>query len=477
MAEPFDAAALLRQLPGVDQLLGRTRLAPLLGEVGHRAFVEGVRAVLDRVRADVRAGRVGLFEGGRLNAAALEASIDDELRRRAQPSLRRVLNATGIIAHTNLGRAPIAREALERLVAIAGGYSTLELDPATGRRAERLDHVERRLLELTGAEGAVVVNNNAAAVLLVLSALASGREVVVSRGELVEIGGSFRMPDVMGFAGCRLREIGTTNKTKLGDYREVIGEATAMLLKVHRSNFRIVGFTAEVEPVDLVALGREVGLPIVEDLGSGSLVRHDALGIRERTVQDAVRDGLDLVCFSGDKMLGGPQAGIIVGRAGPIARLRRHPLFRALRPCKLTLAALAGTLEHYWRGELDRIPVLRMLRRSASELRSAADALAETLRERLPSGYRIATIDGSSEFGAGSLPATPLPSRWVAVEHEELSASEIESQLRNGDPTILVCVRDERVILDVRTLGERDAGPIAESLRRIASTRGGGNLA
>ncbi|MCA9524194.1 MAG: L-seryl-tRNA(Sec) selenium transferase [Myxococcales bacterium] len=464
---------LLRQLPGVDQLLGRPSLEQARTKAGHRTFVDAARHVLDQVRSALRNGERHLFHDGRLDGDELERWIAAECERLSRPSLRRVINATGIIAHTNLGRAPLAAPALAALTEIASGYSTLEFDPQTGGRAERLDHVGPLLCRLTGAEAALVVNNNAAAVLLALSAIASSREVIVSRGELVEIGGSFRMPDVMRMAGCRLREVGTTNKTKIGDYAAAIGDETSMLLKVHRSNFRIVGFTEEVDPAALAELGRERALPVVEDLGSGSLLRHDTIGIRERTVQDAVRDRLDLICFSGDKMLGGPQAGIVVGGAAWVERLRRHPLFRALRPGKLTLSALAHTLQLYWRGEELEVPVIAMLRRPLAELRSGAKRLSEALAALAELGYRIAERDGHSEFGAGSLPATPLPTRLVTVEHDAIAASELEESLRSNDPTILVCVRDGRVVLDVRTLRSGDLPAIAGALRRIAAPNSG----
>jgi L-seryl-tRNA(Ser) seleniumtransferase len=419
----------LRDLPSVDEL-ARGFDDPLA--------VDAARTVLERAREEIRAGA---------EPGDLEARLLDELRALRAPSLRRVLNATGVVLHTNLGRAPLSEAAIAQVVETARGYSNLELDLRDGTRGSRQDHVAVLLRRLTGAEAALVVNNNAGALLLALAALAEGREVIVSRGELLEIGDGFRIPDVLARSGARLVEVGTTNRTRAADYDRAVGAETSLLLRVHQSNFRVVGFTELPRVEDLAAVARRHGVPLLDDLGSGVLT--DMPG--EPWVQDSLAAGSDLVCFSGDKLLGGPQAGIVVGRAELVERLRRHPLQRALRVDKLSLAALEGTLRAYLDAP-EQIPVLRMLRESAGERRSRAERLA-------------ALVDGSVEetvgrVGGGALPLLELAS-WACVVDEPLAAP-----LRLGEPPVVGIVRDGKLLLDVLTLADDEVDEVAAAVKR-----------
>jgi L-seryl-tRNA(Ser) seleniumtransferase len=425
----------LRDLPSVDELARASR-DPLA--------VEAARTVLERVREEIRAG----FEPG-----DLEQRLEEELRAARRPALRRAINATGVVIHTNLGRAPLAEAALERVREIGRGYSNLEYDVTAGARGSRQDHVSAILRRLTKAEAALVVNNNAAAVLLALAALAEGREVLVSRGELIEIGDGFRIPDVLARSGARLVEVGTTNRTRASDYERAVGPETALVLRVHQSNFRVIGFASLPSVAELADVARRHELALVDDLGSGVLV--DVPG--EPTVRESLAAGADLICFSGDKLLGGPQAGIVVGRADLVERLRRHPLQRALRADKLTLAALEGTLGLYLEPQraMREVPVLRMLGEPAENVEARARRLAEL-------------VDGSVEetvgrVGGGALPLTELPSFGCAVE-EELSAP-----LRMGDPPVVGVLRDGRLLLDCRTLTDAEVDEVAEAVRACRS--------
>jgi L-seryl-tRNA(Ser) seleniumtransferase len=416
----------LRDLPSVDELV-RGVEDPLA--------VEAARALLERAREEIRAGA---------EPGDLRARLGEELAGTRRPALRRVLNATGVLVHTNLGRAPLPAAALERLQE-AAGYSNLEYDLSSGSRGSRQDHLAPLLRRLTGAEAALVVNNNAAALLLTLAALAEGREVVVSRGELIEIGDGFRIPDVLARSGARLVEVGTTNRTRGADYERAIGPETALLLRVHQSNFRVVGFAEQPRLEELAAIARRHELPLVDDLGSGALVAVEG----EPTPADALAAGADLVCFSGDKLLGGPQAGIVTGRADLVERLRRHPLHRALRSDKLTLAALEGTLLLY----LDRpeeIPVLRMLREPVETVRARAGRLAAAT-----GGTVEETV---ARVGGGALPLAELPSFACAVE-EELAAA-----LRDHEPPVIAVLRDGHTVLDCRTLTDAEADEAARAV-------------
>ena len=395
--------------------------------------VEAARAVLELAREEIRAGA----ESGDLRTRVAEA-----LAAARRPSLRRVLNATGVLVHTNLGRAPLAPAALERVAEVGGGYSNLEYDLADGARGSRQDHLAAALRRLTGAESALVVNNNAAAVLLALAALAEGREVLVSRGELIEIGDGFRIPDVLQRSGARLVEVGTTNRTRAADYERAVGPETALLLRVHQSNFRVVGFSEQPRVAELAALASRHGLPLVDDLGSGALLEIEG----EPTPAASLAAGADLVCFSGDKLLGGPQAGIVAGRADLVERLRRHPLQRALRADKLSLAALEGTLALYL-DRPDEIPVLRMLREPPAAVLARAERLAAAV-----GGEVEETV---ARVGGGALPVAELSSHACAVEVELAAA------LRAGEPPVVALVRDGRTLLDCRTLSDAEADEVA----------------
>jgi L-seryl-tRNA(Ser) seleniumtransferase len=420
----------LRDLPSVDEL-ARGVDDPLA--------VDAARAVLDRAREEIRAGA---------DPGNLSDRLRDELRDARTMRLRRTINATGVVIHTNLGRAPLAEAALDAARAAGAGYSNLEYDLSAGLRGSRQDHAAAILRRLTGAEAALVVNNNAAAVLLALAALAEGREVLVSRGELIEIGDGFRIPDVLARSGARLREVGTTNRTRGADYRSAITDETAVLLRVHRSNFRVVGFTEQPSVPELAQVARRHGLPLVDDLGSGAFRRFED----EPTARDSLAEGADLACFSGDKLLGGPQAGIVVGRADLVERLRRHPLQRALRADKLTLAALEATLRLYLDPEraVREIPVLRMLAAPAKDVRARAERLAS-----LVGGDVEQTV---ARAGGGALPLAEIPSYACAV-HEDLAAP-----LRAADPPVVGVVRDGRLLLDCRTVSDAEVDEIAAAV-------------
>jgi L-seryl-tRNA(Ser) seleniumtransferase len=424
----------LRDLPSVDELVRDERLA----SEPHELAVEAARVVLEKARGQIRAGG----DPGSL----VEATVAELARRRA-PSLRRVINATGVLVHTNLGRAPLAEAAIARVVEVAGGYSNLEYDLVRGERGSRQDHLAELLARLTGAEAALVVNNNAAAVLLALAALAEGRDVVVSRGELIEIGDGFRIPDVLARSGARLVEVGTTNRTRASDYARAVGPDTAVLLRVHQSNFRVVGFSEQPRLSELAAVAMQHEIPLVDDLGSGALA---PVG-DEPTPAESLRAGADLVCFSGDKLLGGPQAGVVVGRADLVERLRRHPLQRALRADKLTLAALEGTL---WLAldpsTRDEVPVLRMLHEPVERVRARAERLAA-----LVEGEVEETV---ARVGGGALPLAEIRSAACAIEER------LAEPLRLGVPSVVAVVRDGRTLLDCRTLTDEEVDEVAAAV-------------
>ena len=441
---------LLRSIPKVDELLKNPALAAL--ELSGTQLTELVRRELEALRAGILSGTVAELPGADTLCAAVYAAAEKE----ATPSLRPVINGTGITLHTNLGRACLSEKAMAAAVAVATRYSTLEYDLEQGRRGSRHVHVEELLCRLTGAEGAMVVNNNAAAVLIILTAVGSGGEVITSRGELVEIGGSFRIPEIMEQCGCSLREVGATNKTHLRDYEKAIGEQTRALLKVHTSNYRIMGFSESVPLEELVALGRRTGLPVIEDLGSGCLYDLENCGIHgEPLVGDSVRAGVDLISFSGDKLLGGPQAGIILGRKEWIEKLKKHPLARAMRVDKMTLAALEATLDSY----LDpvraarEIPTLRMLSAKPDTLRSRAEALCALLQQAgIPAGVQ----PEQDQVGGGSVPTQLLDTWVVTLEPAGLSPDAIEKKLRLGRTPIVGRIARDKYMLDLRTLWDED---------------------
>ena len=444
----------LARLPAVHELADA---AAALGAAPRWAVVEAARRAIARERAAILAGGAA--------AAIAPAEIAAAAAELARPALRRVINATGVVLHTNLGRAPLAAEARAAIDEVARGYSNLEYDLARGDRGSRHDHLRGVLRELTGAEDAVVANNNAAATVLGLAALAAGKEIVVSRGELIEIGGSFRLPEILALSRGTLVEIGTTNKTKPADYEAAIGPATGLLLKVHRSNFAIVGFTAEVSAADVVAIGRARGVATMVDLGSGMLIDRPtqrAWGLPdEPTVAETVASGADLVTFSGDKLLGGPQAGILVGRAAAVERARNHPLMRALRPDKLTLAALAATLALYREGRAGDVPAIAAVSRPQVALRAAADRLAAAIGA--VAGLAIAVEPCRSAVGGGAMPTAELAS--FAVTLRGRSSDALDRALRAAPVPVIARIDDGRLWLDVRTIAEAELAEVAAAVR------------
>jgi len=453
----------LRQIPSVDRLLAAAELQLLVAEQGQAIVTEAARAVLQEVRAQLLTG------AGLPAEPVLVAAVAERVAAAVSPTLRPVINATGVVVHTNLGRAPLSQAALAAMAEVGGGYSNLEYDLAVGERGSRYSHATTLLQQLTGAEAALVVNNNAAAVMLILAALARDREVIISRGQLVEIGGGFRIPEVMAGSGARLVEVGTTNRTYIEDYRRAITENTAALLSVHASNFRVVGFAHQVGLEELVALGRERGLLVINDLGSGCLLNTAQFGIGpEPTVQGAVAAGADLVCFSGDKLLGGPQAGIIVGRGELVGRIARFPMTRAVRVDKTTLAGLQATLLSYVRGKApEEIPIWRMIAAPLPQLEARAQGWAQELAE---AGIPAEVIAGESTVGGGSLPGESFPTRLLALARSETGQSieVVAARLRTGRPPVVARINEGRLLLDPRTvLPEQDQALVAALIAAV----------
>jgi L-seryl-tRNA(Ser) seleniumtransferase len=457
----------LAHIPKVDRVLLWTEVRALLDAHPRPVVVAAVRAVLATLRTEM------LRQDGSPelpDETELAARIGRHLNEVTATSQKRVINGTGVVIHTNLGRAPLADSVREILAELASGYTNLEYDLGEGVRSTRSQHVEPLLCELTGAEAALVVNNNAAAVLLALSSLAAGREVIVSRGELVEIGGSFRIPDIMSQSGALLREVGTTNRTHPLDYRRAISPETSLLLKVHCSNFAVVGFTAEVPVAELVAIGREHGLPVMADAGSGNLLELSShTGCHEPPVAEYVTAGVDLVTFSGDKLLGGPQAGIIVGKANIVGPLKRHPLLRALRIDRLTLAALEATLRLYRdeRQALAQVPVLRMLTASREDLAERGRTLLRRLRRLVPGTVVLSLRDGISQVGGGALPLAELPTTLLVVRAGNLSPQDIERRLRTAPIPVIGRIHRGEYLLDLRTLLPHDEAPLVTALTTL----------
>src|SRR6267142_331464 len=461
-----DQADLLRQIPSVDELLAQPRLAALAQRVNRELLVEITRTVL----ADLR-GRItgeGAAAVIALDSSALEERITSMVEQVLASSLQPVINATGVILHTNLGRAPLSGAAAEEIRRSATSYSNLEYDLEAGARWKRDVHVAQLLERLTGAESAIVVNNCAAAVLLVLAALAKGGEAIVSRGELIEIGDGFRIPEIMAESGAALHEVGTTNRTKIEDYERAINDKTRVLMRVHPSNFQMSGFTDKPELAELVALSKKTNLPLIEDLASGCLLDLSSFGIQEPTVRQSVETGVSLVVFSGDKLLGGPQAGIIAGKKDLVERVRRHPLFRALRVDKLTVCAMEATLHAYLRGAWKEIPALRMLRASAADLAQRADNFLKELRPRLPgSGVKIELVEGESLAGGGSTPTQSLRSPVFHIRSEHHSAAQLEVRLRTGATPVVARIEEERLLIDLRTVFPEQEAALAEALAQV----------
>ncbi len=462
-----DKQALLRKLPSVSEVLAEVLAEPtLMKQVGgygdDYALKSAVREEIARVRA-------GLLSGELTDARVDLERVVRRASRLAEPSLIPVINATGVVVHTNLGRSPLCPAALERQREVAQGYSNLEYDLDGGHRGHRHGHAARLLGRITGAEAALVTNNCAAAVLLCLSALGKDREVIVSRGELVEIGGSFRVPDIMAQSGARLVEVGTTNRTRLADYQNAVTDQTALLLKVHRSNFAVVGFTEEVSTADLAGLGKKLGVATMMDLGSGLVERPPDPGFAaEHTIREVIADGIDLVTFSGDKLLGGPQAGVVAGRPDIVAVLARHPLLRALRPDKLTFAGLEAVLELHATGRAaQEVPTTRMLTETAAAVRDRRGEVLRELGENLPSGLQVQEIDTRARPGGGSSPLTELDSAGLAVTHTDLSADQLHQHLRAGRPPVIGRIEDDRLVLDLRTVLPDQVDLLARALLQL----------
>lgn len=463
---------LFRELPSVDELMRAPELAALVEEHGAASVTEAARTVLTRLRAEIASGLLD-STSLRLALKGMNRAIEEQLRLELAYSLRPLINATGVILHTNLGRAPLLQSALQHVAEASSGYSNLEFQIATGERGKRDIHVQRLLGKLLSESAkdhevsTIVVNNNAAAVLLALNTLAEGAEVIVSRGELIEIGGSFRIPDVMAKSGATLREVGTTNRTRISDYEHAINERTRLLLRVHRSNFEISGFTEQPSIFELSELARRRRLPLMEDLGSGALVNLENFGIRgEPNVLDSLRAGVDVVTYSGDKLLGGPQAGLISGRADLVVRMRSNSLFRALRVDKLTYAALEATLLAYVKRDYDSIPALKMMQRNAEEIGNRARAIATQLS--LPK-LKTEVLAGESIVGGGAAPSSVLPTCLLAITCEDLSANELAAKLRGSDPPIIARVDEGRVLLDLRTVFPEQDEMITRALQQIAA--------
>jgi len=450
----------LRQIPPVNDVLRSEKLAEF------RPFLNQpfVAAILDRVLADTRrelAQTKSLVSRAELTSAIAER-VAHRIRESLKPSLRRIINASGVVLHTNLGRAPLPERAIEHLREVSTGYSNLEFDLEQGKRGKRDVHVERTLLQLLGCEAAIVVNNNAAAVLLVLNTLAEGGEVIVSRGEQIEIGDSFRIPEIMARSGARLREVGTTNRTRIKDYERAINEHTRLLLRVHPSNFRMIGFTERPPLGEFVELGKRCNIPTFEDLGSGCVSDPIPLGIADEPIAaGSIRAGIDVISFSGDKLLGGPQAGIIAGKKLYVEKIRQNPLFRALRVDKLTISVLEFVLRAYLCGKTEEIPVWRMLQAGAAELKPRAESFAGRV------GEKAKPLELKSVVGGGSAPETYLPSWGVALDFPGISDAELERRLRNSEPPVIVRLEEGRVILDFRTIFATDEDALLVNIRKI----------
>ncbi|PYX64659.1 MAG: L-seryl-tRNA(Sec) selenium transferase [Acidobacteria bacterium] len=469
---------LYRKLPSVDDLLRETEIVALAAHEGHAAVADAARAVLTRLRTEISDGHLDSAAVD-VAIAGLAGAVEHQLRKALSYSLRSVINATGVILHTNLGRAPLLSSALDHIRDTASTYSNLEFEVISGERGKRDVHVERLFQKLLNdsfaGEGTraapadvstIVVNNNAAAVLLALNTLADGEEVIVSRGELVEIGGSFRIPDVISKSGAVLREVGTTNRTRIADYESAISQSTRLLLRVHRSNFQISGFTERPSLQELVSLSRKRGIPVVEDLGSGALFDLNSVGVSgEPGVIHSLRAGIDVVTYSGDKLLGGPQAGLLSGRRDLIARMRSNSLFRALRVDKLTYAALEATLLAYIKRDHEAIPVLRMMRASKDEIGKRAEIAAQKLAS---AALKVKIADGESVIGGGAAPSAVLPTRLLAVSCDDLSAEELAERLRASDPPVIARVEDGRVLLDLRTVFPDQDDVVVSALNRAS---------
>src|SRR5262245_4754077 len=445
-----ESATLLRELPSIDRLLNHARGAALLARYNRDYVTQKCREALDRLRAGIRQGILHDHSDD-----AILSSVENRIIAESRPGHIRVINATGTILHTNLGRALLSQAAIDAMVAVAASPINLEYDLAAGKRGKREQTLEQLLVDLSGAEAATVVNNNAAAVLLSLNSLAQGKEVIVSRGELIEIGGAFRIPEIMAKSGAILREVGATNRTHAADYENALSKKTALLLKVHTSNYKVVGFTAEVGLEELVAIGKKHKLPVMEDLGSGALIDLSQYGLpKEPIVSERIRAGADAVTFSGDKILGGPQAGLIVGKKELVGKMSKNHLQRALRCGKLTLAALEATLRRYQQSPniVDEIPTLRAFTRSIDEIHAMGEELVPRLQRALGVEFKIKMQDSTAQIGSGALPTEELPTAVISVRHKKLSANAVAEKFRRADPPIIGRIKDDCFLLDLRCI-------------------------
>jgi L-seryl-tRNA(Ser) seleniumtransferase len=453
---------LLTTLPSVDEILRSNQGVQWLNVYPRRYVIQAIRDVIDSRRKEILKGFIS-----DISEESMMAEIENTMERLSSYSLRPLINATGIVIHTNLGRSILSEKALENIKKVSGSFSNLEYDLKAGKRGKRYTHVIRVLKEVTGAEDAVIVNNNAAAVFLCLNTLSKGKEAIVSRGELVEIGGSFRMPEVMSASSAILREVGTTNKTHLHDYERAINDNTALIVKVHKSNFRVSGFVDEVSVEDLVSLGRRYQIPVMFDLGSGCLIDLKPFGIHdEPVVRDIVNTGIDITTFSGDKLLGGPQGGIIVGRKEYIEKIQRNPLTRAMRIDKLTLAGFEATLMEYIEEEkaIENIPTLRMLLQKPEVIRERAKRIAKRLKREIKD-VQITVMADTSRAGGGSLPELDFPTYVVTIRSDNVSVNEFEERLRNGNPPIISRIKEGSMIIDARTIRTQDLDDLVKGIK------------
>ena len=467
---------LLRLLPKIDEVLMDERISALMERIPRETVVDAVRDSVETIRADILAGKI--TEPSEMKLDTIIDRINHTANKMEIKSLRPVINATGVVLHTNLGRANLSEKALAQVISVANNYSTLEYDPEKGARGSRHSHVEDIIKKITGAESAMAVNNNAAATMLVMAAIGRGREMIVSRGELVEIGGSFRIPDIMKESGAVLVEVGTTNKTRISDYESHINENTAALLKVHTSNYRVIGFTEDVSVKALRELGDKYDLPVIYDMGSGLMTDLSEWGIHEPVVKDSLKDGADVILFSGDKLLGGPQAGIIAGKKEYIDRMKSHPLARVVRVDKMTIAALEATLSEYADRDraLNEIPVLRMITKSREDLQAECLLLKGMLDEITDPenggmAYSVKVMEDDGVVGGGSAPDSRLQNMVLAIDHGKLSPDHIEEALRKGEPPVIARIKNDSVIIDVRTVNKSEYDIIAERFREIAEKR------
>ncbi len=461
----------LRRIPSVHELLDSPPLQRLVRRVNRNVVVSGVRDFLDNLRGEVQSATREIHVP---DATELAERIAEWILQEETPALRTVINATGVLLHTGLGRAPLAQEALEAIRDVGGGYASLEVDLESGQRSQRNQAVEKLLRQLTGAEAAAVVNNNAGATMLTLAAVAGEKEVIVSRGQLIEIGGSYRLPDVMSVSGVKLREVGTTNKTRIADFQQAIGPETGALMQVHTSNFVVVGFTESATLAELVSLGRQHELPVIDDIGSGALIDLERFGLQDEPVaSQSIKAGADLVLFSGDKLLGGPQCGIIVGRRSLVQKIVRHPLMRALRVDKLTLAALAATLQLYHDPEraLQHVPLLALLQVSPENLKHRAERLAPQLAA-CPLVKSAEVVESTAQLGGGSVPTQHIPTWCVALEPAGGSADELARRLRSATPAIFGRIQRDRLLIDLRTVFAHQDMLLAETVGELGPGEG-----